>query len=247
MAGVLGGNFLWVFRVKNCGGTDKVVSVAQETGYGICAKFHDGNPADDAKYGFQEDFAKLAERCGPLSIPLIAWGYCYGDKYGNLGKEAAAAALSLKSGAQAYVIDAEEEWEVEGSAQWASRFMTALLSEANGAEVGMTTFWNLRWHPKFPAKAFRDAGCMVALPQVYYKVARRSTIGARRSMHAIATADFGGAGYAVNSPVGELTDNPDDARDFLGIAGQGPHSFWLLDDHQDSESLKVLSRPIRPR
>ncbi|MGE5580421.1 MAG: hypothetical protein ACM3WU_10290 [Bacillota bacterium] len=246
MPGILCGKFLWVLDPKDCGGVDRIISVAQDTGYGVCAKFHDGDPADDAKYGFQRDFAALADLCAPLGIPLIAWGYCYADTYGNLDKEAAAAALSLKCGAQAYVIDAEMEWEIEGSNQWATRFMTALLTAAPGAEVGLTTFWNLRWHPKFPAKAFRDAGCVAALPQVYYRLAGRSTIGERRAMHAISTADFGAAGYAVTCPVGELTENAGDTRDFLDIVGPGPHSFWLLDGNQDSEGLKALSRPRSP-
>lgn len=240
--GALCGNLLWVLDAGKCGGIDRIASVAQETGYGICAKFHDGDPADDAEFGFQMAFDRLADRCGPHGIPLIAWGYCYGDTYGNLDKEAAAAALSLKRGAQAYVIDAEAEWEVDGSSRWATRFMTSVLSEVPGAEIGMTTFWNLRWHLKFPARAFRDGGCAAALPQVYYKSARRSTLEARRSMHAISAADFGRVGYAVTSPVGEFTQDPSDTMAFLDIAGKGPHSFWLLDGFQDSALLKVLAQ-----
>lgn len=242
MGGVLCGRFLWVFDPEACGGTDKIVRVALDTGYGICAKFHDGDPSDDAEFGFQEYFTFLASRCCRLGIPLIAWGYCYGDKFGNLDKEAAAAVLALRSGAQAYVIDAEAEWELEGSDRWATRFMTAVLTAVPGAEVGLTTFWNLRWHPKFPARAFRDAGCVAAMPQIYYRAAGRSTIEERRSMHAIASADFRAAGYGAINPVGELTHNPQDARDFLDIAGQGPHSFWVLDGHQDSDSIRMLSR-----
>ena len=247
MAGVLGGNFLWVLDVASCGCVDKVISVAQDTGYGICAKFHDGDPADDAQYGFQRNFARLAARCGPLGIPLVAWGYCYGDTYNNLDKEVAAAVLSLKSGAQAYIIDAEAEWEVPGSAQWARRFMSSILCAAPGAEIGVTTFWNLRWHPAFPARALRESGCAVAIPQVYYKTAQRATLDARRSMHAISTEDFRRAGYCAIYPAGELTANASDSRDFLDIVGAQPHSFWLLDGFQDSASLKSLSRYNRPQ
>ncbi len=242
MAGALSGKYLWILDPTDCGGMDRIVSVAQQTGYGICAKFHDGDPSDDAEYGFQEYFAFLASRCRRLGIPLIAWGYCYGDKYGNLEKEAAAAALSLWRGAQAYVIDAEAEWEIEGSHRWATRFMTAVLTAVPGAEVGVSTFWNLRWHPQFPAKAFRDAGCVAAMPQIYYRAAGRSTIAEHRTMHAIASADFRAAGYEAINPVGELTHNPQDARDFLDIVGQGPHSLWLLDGHQDSDSVRMLVR-----
>ncbi len=240
MAGVLNGNFLWVLDADDCGGVDRVISVAQDTGYGILAKFHDGDPADDAKYGFQANFAKLAARCGPLNIPLVAWGYCYGDAHGNLSKEAAAAVQSLSSGAQAYVIDAESEWEVSGSDQWAARFMQAVMSRAPGAEIAMTTFWNLRWHARFPAKAFWLNGCSIAMPQVYYNAAQRATIDARREMHEISTQDFQGAGYNLICPVGEFSTDVADTVDFLDIAGTQPHSFWLVDGYQDSSSLRVL-------
>jgi hypothetical protein len=119
--------------------------------------------------------------------------------------------------------------------------MTSVLSAVPGAEIGVTTFWNLRWHPKFPAKSFRDSGCAAAIPQVYYKAANRSTLESRRSMHAVSAADFARAGYAVTSPAGELTENTSDTRDFLDIVGVQPHSFWLLDGFQDSPSLKILS------
>ncbi len=240
MAGTLGGNFLWVLDVNDCGGLDKVISVAQDTGYGICAKFHDGDPADDAKYGFQENFAKLAARCGPLSIPLVAWGYCYGDAYGNLEKEATAAVLSLKSGAQAYIIDAETEWEVPNSSLWAQRFMSMVLHSAPRAEIGMTTYWNLRWHTSFPAQAFRRNGCTVAIPQVYYDLAQRTTLADRQAMHAITMEDFKGAGYDLIYPAGEFGTNVTDTLDFLDIAGALPHSFWLMDGYQDNICMKVL-------
>lgn len=241
MSGVLNGNYVWVLDTDDCGGVDRVIRVAQDTGYGICAKFHDGDPADDAKYGFQEKFAKLAARCAPLKIPLIAWGYCYGDTYGNLAKEAAAAVQSLDSGTQAYVIDAESEWEVKGSDRWAARFMQAVFGRAPGAEIAMTTFWNLRWHARFPANAFWLNGCSVAMPQVYYHAAQRSTTAARKEMHSIATADFSGAGFGRLYPVGEFSGDIGDTLDFLDTAGGGPHSFWLVDGFQDSPSMKLLA------
>ena len=240
MIGALARNYLWVFRLTNCGGLDRAISVAQETGYGICAKFHDGDPADDGEYGFQEDSGSLVERCRPLGIPLISWGYCYGDKYGNLDEEVAAAALSLRLGAQAYIIDAEAEWEVPDAAEWAGRFMSGLLRAAPGAEVGISTYWNLRWHASFPAKDLARSGCQVAIPQVYYSLAQRNTYDDRKKMHAIASEDFKAAGYKYISPAGELSGNVTDTRDFLDLAGAHPHSFWLLDGYQNSTSMKVL-------
>jgi len=213
--------------------------MAQYTGYGICAKFHDGDPAGD-KYGFQEKFAQLAAKCRPLNIPLVAWGYCYGDAYGNLAKEAAAAVQSLDSGGQAYVIDAESEWEAYGCDQWAARFMQAVLRKTPGAEIAVTTYWNLRWHTRFPAKAFWLNGCSIAMPQVYYRLAQRATGGDRQAMHSIAAEDFQGAGYKSIHPVGEFSADVTDTLDFLDIAGSGPHSFWLVDGFQDSPSMRVL-------
>lgn len=240
MSRVLSGNFLWVLDAKACGGVDKVVGLARETGYGICAKFHDGDPADDAKFGFQDNFAQFAARCKPLNVPLVAWGYCYGDAYGSLTKEAAATIQSLNAGAQAYVIDAEAEWETGNGAQWASRFMSAVLAKVPDAEIGLSTFWNLRWHGQFPAKAFQQSGCLTAMPQVYYKSANRTALDDRRTMHSISSSDFQAAGFSNIYPTGEFSDNVTDTVDFLELAGTQPHSFWLIDGFQDSPSLRIL-------
>jgi hypothetical protein len=279
--GVWDHNYLWVLDVKDCGGVDKIVSVAQDTGYGICAKYHDGDPSDDGRYGFRANFLALAVACCRLDIPIVAWGYCYGNKYGSLAKEYRAAVRALKEGAQAYVIDAEVEWEVPESAAWADEFMSEVKAAVPNAEIGLTTFWNLRWHPRIPAKRFARAGA-VALPQTYYASARRTTRQSREEMHSIANEDFRRAGFSRIYPVGELrsesrkgapgTDGPDrlpgfsgssrrkprdsrgsiappgsavargqnDLIDFLDIAGATPHSLWLLDRHQDSESIQLL-------
>lgn len=309
--GVWDHNYLWVLDVKDCGGVDKIVSVAQDTGYGICAKYHDGDPSDDGRYGFRANFLALAVACCRLDIPIVAWGYCYGNKYGSLAKEYRAAVRALKEGAQAYVIDAEVEWEVPESAAWADEFMSEVKAAVPNAEIGLTTFWNLRWHPRIPAKRFARAGA-VPLPQTYYASARRTTRQSREEMHSMANEDFRRAGFSGIYPVGELpsesrkgaaaagfavtrkglaeqrrspglswresligapgTDGPDrlpgfsgssrrkprdsrgsiappgsavargqnDLIDFLDIAGATPHSLWLLDRHQDSESIQLL-------
>lgn len=240
MAGIFSHRYLWIVDVRDCGGVEKAVEIARDTGFGLIVKFHDGDPADDAQFGFQDNFAKIAEQCHASGIPIVAWGYCYGNKFGRLKEEAKAAATSLRRGAQGYVLDVETEWETPRSPQWAKQFMSILRDEVPDAEVGFTTFWNLRYHPYIPARALVAGGCCAVFPQVYYAAAGRSTLSSRKEMHAIMEEDFGALGKVQICPVGQLSPCAQDMVDFMELVGRPAYSFWLLDGFQDSCSIKIL-------
>jgi hypothetical protein len=237
--------FLWVLDSSDCGGIDRVISAAQDTGYGICAKYHDGDPADDSKYGFQEKFAKIAERCASLSIPLLAWGYVYGDTYGNLLKEADAVVDVLSRYPVGYVIDAEGYWEVPEGRDWARRFGDRILGKVPDAKsrLAFAPQWNLRYsHNFYPADVF-SAFCSVVMPQDYFDLAQRTTRASREEMLQITAEDYGPLGLPIH-PIGEFSAGLGGVKDFLEIANAGGFriwSWWLLDGFQDSEQLKYLA------
>ncbi|MEW6047859.1 MAG: hypothetical protein AB1609_15505 [Bacillota bacterium] len=221
-------NLLWVFRVGDCGGAAAAVATAKRLGAGLIVKYHDGDPADDAKFGFQEQFRAVLQAAQGQGVLVLAWGYCYGNKYGNLLKEADAAAQSLKEGASGYVIDAESEWEVPGSDDWARRFVERVLSQVPGAQLAFAPFWNMRYHPRYPAKAFAQAGCVAVMPQMYYALAKKRPDQVA-AMWQVALEDFSPIGLPIY-PIGELPDAmPEHVRAFLAAIGDRPRSWWLLD------------------
>lgn len=233
------GNYLWVLRAANCGGPEKLVEVAAGLGYGVIVKYHDGDPADDTKWGWVDDFRKIVKAAKPRGVPVLAWGYCYGNAYGNLFKEVDGALASLDDGALGYVIDAESEWETLGSDKWARDFMSAVKKYKPGAALAYSTFWNLRWHPMFPAQAFVDNGCVAAIPQTYFGLGQKWSPAAQAEMLKIARQDFGGLPVY---PAGEMTSDVSagNVLDFINLA-QGPHSLWLL-DRVPKDRLDILSR-----
>jgi hypothetical protein len=244
MASCFDHKFLWVLDSADCGGVDRVIAAAQDTGHGLCVKFHDGDPADDAKYGFQEKFAKIAERCASLNIPLLAWGYCYGDAYGNLLKEADAAVDVLTRYPVGYVIDAEVYWEVPQGRDWAKRFGELVLAKVPDAKerLAYCPYWNLRWHQMYPAREF-STFCSVVMPQDYFDLAQRATRASREEMLQITAEDYGPLGLHVY-PIGEFSAGLDGVKDFLEIvegAGFAAWSFWLFDRYQDSVQLRYLA------
>ena len=222
-------NLLWVFRVAECGGAELTVALAKRLGAGLIVKYHDGDPTDDAKWGFQEQFRACLKVCQQQGVPLIAWGYCYGDKYGRLLKEAAAAAQALKEGAAGYVIDAEIEWEVPQGGDWAKRFLEAVHAEVPdaGQRLAYAPFWNMRWHPRYPAREFSQ-GCCAVMPQVYYTLAQKPPAQVV-SMWQITLEDFTPFGLPIY-PIGQFSGATlEQVLAFLGAIGDRPRSWWLLD------------------
>lgn len=234
-------NYLWVLDANDCGGVDKVVSIAKATGYGLCAKWHDGDPSDD-KWGWRENFAKITARCG--DVPVIGWGYCYGDTYGNLAKEADCIAKFLLDHPQAgYVIDAESEWEVPAGRGWAQRLGEPILAQVSDARerLAYAPFWNMEYHPRYPAAELSQF-CSAVLPQDYFALGKKDTYAKQRDMVETSLREFAPYGLPVY-PIGEFGPRGlGDVAAFLSLIGGRPHSWWLVDGWQDSDEMAYLAQ-----
>ena len=242
---VFDGRWLWVLDTDDCGGTVNAVWLAKKLGHGICAKWHDGDPADDAKWGFQDKFASLAQQCEAAGVPLLAWGYCYGDTYGNLIKEADAAVDVLtRYPNTGYVIDAESEWEVQRGREWAKKFGDRILSKVPDAKsrLAYCPFWNLRYgHSLYPADAF-STYCSVVMPQCYFDLAQRKTRADREQMFKEMLEDYRLLGLPIY-PIGEFSAGSSGVLDFIELAesaGIKDWGWWLFDGYQSSAQLALL-------
>lgn len=231
---------VWVFQSWLHGGMEAICQAARAAGAtGLIVKSHDGNPADDPPQFRQQLLDAL--RLGPqYGLTVDAWGYSYGDKFGGLLAEADAAVWALKAGARRYICDAETEWEVPGSDQWVARWAQRIRSQVPGAVLGYSSFWNLRWHGAFPARAF-SAVCQFTAPQVYWRDAGRTV----QDAWAIALADYGPLGLPIE-PVGQLTGGvtPQEIAQFLALVGPRNVSWWLADGAPEALLQAACAQPV---
>jgi hypothetical protein len=223
------GNHLWVFTSWRHGGIEEAVETAVALGFdGLIVKAHDGNPGDDSPE-FAGQLEAAVQNSGGLSIG--AWGYLYGPKYGNrqVDVEAEAIIATIEKGIDWYVIDAEAEWEVAGGAAAARRLMRAVRREHPDFPIGFSSFWNMRWHGKYPFSTFARY-CDVVLPQVYYVLAKRKSADEISSMWTVTRRDFERLDVPI-APVGQLdgatTEQVEAFREAIGSTT--PHSWWLWD------------------
>lgn len=237
-------NYLWVFKAREIPGyPDSIVAAAVATGHGLIVKVHDGDPADDGDF-FTEPWQRLKALCDQAGVPLLAWGYCYGNKHGNLLKEADAVVHALTVlGAPGYVLDVESEWEVPGHEEWIQAFAERILSQVPDAKerLAFSPFWNTRWHGQYPTEGLARL-CSAVMPQCYFGLAERTAYAAQEEMVAITNEDFGRHGLPIY-PVGEFT--PARIRDvatFMSLVGSRPHSWWLLDGYKDSDEIRYLAK-----
>jgi hypothetical protein len=173
----------------------------------------------------------------PLGIPVFAWGYCYGDTYGNLAKEISAVIDAKIAGAAGYIINAEKEWEVPQGRVWASHMMFELGRILPDFPLAYYPYWNTRWHGMYPAKEF-SSRCVAVLPQAYFMLGKKDSSEERADMLRKMYEDYGAFGLPVY-PVGQFCgfrDGKWDPQETEGtmdfIKKIGPdihHSLWLLD------------------
>ena len=237
-------NFLWVFQASKIGSPELIVETAKSCGLGLAVKLHDGDPSDDGDT-FTKPWADIYRLCTGAGVPLVAWGYCYGNKYSNLLKEADAVINILTSySLVGYVIDAEKEWEVPQGRTWAESFGSRILNQVPSAKdrLAYTPFWNLRYgHQYYPADVF-STFCSAVMPQCYFDLAQRVTRESRETMFNEMVEDYKPLGLPIY-PIGELSAGVNGVKDLLDFARDhdiSAVSWWLLDGNLNSEALSFL-------
>lgn len=233
--------YLWVFEAAKAGGPSRIVSLAQATGYGLCVKAFDGNPADDGDY-FNKPLAEIRALCEADHIPLIPWAYLYGNTYGSLLKEARAVVDTLDSGLP-LVLDIESEWEIPEGRAWAQALSDYILARRPDAKemLAYAPFWNMECHATYPATELSHLCCAV-MPQTYFALGEKDTYAKQRDMVDTSFREYAPYNLPVY-PIGEFGPRGlADVAAFLSLVGSRPHSWWLLDNWQDSEEMDYLAQ-----
>lgn len=236
---IFGNRFIWVVDTDDCGGIENVKEIAERTGFGIAAKYNDGDPSDD-KWNFQGKFRELRKKIN--NLPLIAWGYSYGNRYGNLEKEIQAGINAIKmDGADGYIFDIESEWESTNSDAWAE--ILGAKIEGLNEKMAITTFWNYRYHKKLPLQTLSKY-ILVVLPQTYFDLAQKTTMDSQKEMLVIAWEDFAAIFREVYF-IGEFGHGEyKTLADFIVlnqmVHGPMPYSVWVLDHHHTESNITFL-------
>jgi len=193
-----------------------------------------GDAADD-RYRSFPDMTQAVAAFRAAGIKIVLWHYLYGGAYGwpSPAEEARyAKGKVLAYQADAYAIDAEQEYKRPGAATYAGQFMTAL--QGIGVDVGLLSYRFPSYHPEFPWSTFLS-GCTFHMPQVYYGPGRaiidinRSTteLTAKRALPIVPVGRaYIGDGYGLPGPSGaEITSLLQRSVE-LGQPGAGA---WALD------------------
>lgn len=234
-------NLIWVFEARKIpGGARHIVDAAKSIGYGLAVKVFDGSPADDGDY-FTAPFAEIQALCKAEGVPLVGWCYLYGDKYGNLAKEAAEVVRWLRLGVL-LVLDVESEWEVPQGKAWAAELCRRVVTEFPQAKsmLAFCPFWNMTYHKAYPATELSQL-CSAVMPQDYFALGKKATYAKQRDMVETSYREFAPYGLPVY-PIGEFGSRGiGDVAAFLSIVQGRPHGWWLLDGWQDSDEMKYLA------
>jgi hypothetical protein len=157
---------LWIYNLSNCegGSPSAIVNRAKAAGLGrVLIKIADGEDA------FNETAPAIALVQGLHSAGIQAWSwaYSYGSSVETATAEANFAAhRALGLGVDGHVIDAEIEYEVDGSSDWATAHWKEFKRVASGMTLGLTSFWSPLLHPTFPWWGF--FGVDIWNPQIYW-------------------------------------------------------------------------------
>ncbi len=230
------GDGMWVWYVSQSDGGDLDAIAERAAAAGVKTVFV--KSADGATIWKQfspELVAELHQR----GLRVCSWQFVYGE---DPEGEAAAAAQSVRDGADCFVIDAETQYE--GRYASAQRYVAALRAKI-GADypVGLTSFPYVDYHPRLPYSVFLGpGGAQVNLPQTYWDDIGVSVDAV--SAKTLANNRIYGAPIA---PLGQTYGSPSaaDLRRFRAVwAGYGAKglSWWSWQATSDAQ-WAVLSEP----
>ncbi len=147
--------------LQNCdgGNVQSIVQTAKTAGLqSLIIKAHDGTVA------WSQYTQSLVDELHAAGLLVGAWGYCYGQEP-QVEAERAIAALDM--GADFYVADVEEQFDMGSMWGAAETLMSAIKSGAKGKPVGYTSFALPAKHPGFPFTIFSKYSDFT-FPQVYW-------------------------------------------------------------------------------
>lgn len=161
------GMFTWKLPRCENGDPAALASVAKSAHMShVLVKIADGTIAYHGDWGMAVDHVPEAVTAlHAQGIQAWGWHYVYGD---NPAGEARIAIQRIKqTGVDAYVIDAESQYEKPGKKQAAQRFMAELRAALPNFPFALSSFRYPSLHPQLPWKVFLEK-CDYNMPQVYW-------------------------------------------------------------------------------
>jgi peptidoglycan hydrolase-like protein with peptidoglycan-binding domain len=220
------GQWIWYIDKSEGGDLDAIAARAKAAGMStVFVKSADGTTV------WKQFTPALVAGLKARGLRVCGWQFVYGE---NPTGEAAAAAASVKAGADCFVIDAETQYEGRYAA--AQTYVAALRAAIGPTyPVGLTSFPYVDYHPRLPYSVFLGpGGAQVNLPQVYWK-----DIGASVDAVSAKTLANNRIYGAPIAPLGQTYGSPSaaDLRRFRAIwAGYGSKglSWWSWQATPDS-------------
>lgn len=172
---MLQGKGFFVWQIPNCegGNTAAIASLAKSANLThVLLKIANGVLSYNVDANSGVDFAKqLTQDLHQQGILAVGWHYIYGNN--PIGEANKAVQRIQQLGLDAYVIDAESEFKMDGKRTAARQFMTQLRSSLPNFLVALCSYRFPSYHPEFPWREFLDK-CDFNMPQVYWQSAHNA-------------------------------------------------------------------------
>ncbi len=155
------GMWVWYMSKSERGSVPAMIARAKRAGIGtVYIKSGDGG---DLWSQFNRPLVRALKRGG---LSVCAWQFVYGDRP---AAEARVAALSIRRGADCFVIDAEADYEGKYAA--ADLYVRKLRAAAGpDYPISLAAFPYVDYHPSFPYSVFLGpGGASFNQPQMYWK------------------------------------------------------------------------------
>lgn len=172
------GWFIWKINSCEGGSASSIASVAKSAGCShVLIKIADGAYAVNIDQNTKKDLCPaVVSALHTKGIQVWGWHYVYGYP----AKESQIAVKRcLELGLDGYVIDAEVEYQADGMAVNARKFMSSLRQGLPELPIALSSFRFPSLHMQFPWKDFLDR-CDLNMPQVYWQGATNAGAQLRR-------------------------------------------------------------------
>jgi hypothetical protein len=172
---MLQGKGFFIWQIPNCesGNTAAIASLAKSANLShVLLKVANGVLSYNVDANSGIDYAKqLTQDLHQEGIQAIGWHYIYGNN--PIGEANKAIQRIQQLGLDAYVIDAESEFKMDGKRTAARQFMTQLRASLPNFPVALCSYRFPAYHPEFPWREFLDK-CDFNMPQVYWQSAHNA-------------------------------------------------------------------------